>query len=469
MKYELVAGLETHVELCTKTKLFCSCEVAFGKEPNTLCCPVCLGHPGVLPVLNKQAVYFAVMAGLALNCEISTCSLMDRKNYSYPDLPKAYQITQLYAPLCKNGYLELSSGKRIRINRIQLEEDAGKLIHKDNEVCIDYNRCGVPLIEIVSEPDFSSAEEAREYLEKLRVLMRYIGISDCRMQEGSMRFDVNVSVKEEGSKNLGVRTEIKNMNSVSNMIKGIEYEYNRHCEILSKGGVVEQQTMRFDDVTFTTSPMRSKEDAQDYRFFCEPDIPCVEITCEEIEKIRKSMPVLPFEKKRRYMALGLSLQDADQLSKYRNVSEFFDEVLQNVKNPLLAANFIISKVFATFKSENDKEDFKLLITPLQFSKLLKLVEEESISKNLAKTTLDKMLLSGKSADEYISAEDTKKLSDAEISEFCTKAIDENPCVVSDYKNGKEKALMALLGAVMRLSKGKADPEKTARMLKEMLS
>lgn len=469
MKYELVAGLETHVELSTKTKLFCSCEVAFGKEPNTLCCPVCLGHPGVLPVLNKQAVRFAVMAGLALNCEIAELSLMDRKNYSYPDLPKAYQITQLYAPLCKNGYLELSSGKRIRINRIQLEEDAGKLIHTDNEVYVDYNRCGVPLIEIVSEPDFSSAEEAREYLEKLRILMRYIGISDCRMQEGSMRFDVNVSVKEEGSDALGIRTEIKNMNSISNMIKGIEYEYNRHCEILSQGGTVEQQTMRFDDVTFTTSPMRSKEDAQDYRFFCEPDIPPVVLCDDDIADIKKSMPLLPFEKKQRYMALGVSHQDADQLSKYRNVSEFFDEVLEKVKNPLLATNFIITKVFATFKSENDKEDFRLLITPVQFAELLKLVEDGSISKNLAKTTLDKMLVSGKSAVEYITAEDTKKLTEDEISALCKQAIDENARVVNDYKSGKEKALMALLGAVMRLSKGKADPEKVTVMLKEMLS
>ena len=469
MKYELVAGLETHVELSTKTKLFCSCEVAFGKEPNTLCCPVCMGHPGTLPIMNRQAVYFAVMAGLALNCKISKESYMERKNYFYPDLPKAYQITQLSSPLCTDGYLELASGKRIRINRIQLEEDAGKLIHTDDAVYVDYNRCGVPLIEIVSEPDFLSSEEAREYLEKLRILMRYIGISDCRMQEGSMRFDVNISAREVGSKALGTRTEIKNMNSISNMIKGMEYEFNRQCEMLAKGEKVLQQTMRFDDVTFTTSPMRSKEDAQDYRFFREPDIPSIVLADEEIWDIKKNMPILPDAKKKIYMELGLSQQDAEQLSKYRNVSQFFDAVIKETESPLLASNLIISRIFANFKSENDKEDFKLLITPLQFSELLKLTEDGSISKNLAKTTLDKMLVSGKSAGEYITEQDTKKLTDEEISEFCEKAVVENPRAVSDYRSGKDKAIMALLGAVMRYSKGKADPEKVTKILKDILA
>lgn len=469
MKYELVAGLETHVELSTKTKLFCSCEVAFGKKPNTLCCPVCMGHPGTLPVMNRQAVYFAVMAGLALNCRISQKSYMERKNYFYPDLPKAYQITQLREPLCTDGYLELASGKRIRINRIQLEEDAGKLIHRDDAVCVDYNRCGVPLIEIVSEPDFSSPEEAREYLEKLRILMRYIGISDCRMQEGSMRFDVNISAKEKGSSTLGTRTEIKNMNSISNMIKGMEYEFNRQCDILAKGEQVLQQTMRFDDITFTTSPMRNKEDAQDYRFFREPDIPAIVLSPEEIESIKASMPELPAEKMHKYMEFGISEQDAEQLSKYRNVAQFFDVVTKETESPLLASNLIISRIFATFKSENDKEDFKLLITPLQFAELLKLAEDGSISKNLAKTTLDKMLVSGKSAGEYITEEDTKKLTDEEISDLCKKAAEENPRIVNDYKSGKDKALMALLGAVMRLSKGKADPEKVTEILKNILA
>ncbi len=267
MNYELVAGLETHIELSTKSKLFCSCANEFGAKPNTRCCPVCIGLPGTLPVMNRQAVYYGVMAGLALNCKINNISSMERKNYSYPDLPKAYQITQLSAPLCEDGYLELSSGKKIRITRIQIEEDAGKLIHTEDEVCIDYNRCGVPLIEIVSEPDISSFEEAREYVEKLRLLMRYIGISDCRMQEGSMRFDVNISVKEQGTTKLGDRTEIKNMNSVSAMVKAMEYEYNRQRKTLCAGGKILRETMRFDEAQGVTVPMRSKEDAQDYRFF----------------------------------------------------------------------------------------------------------------------------------------------------------------------------------------------------------
>jgi len=469
VKYLLTAGLETHVELSTDSKLFCSCSTLFGAEPNTQCCPVCMGHPGTLPTLNRQAVYFAVMAGLALHCKISSVSRMERKNYFYPDLPKAYQITQLGEPLCSGGYLELASGKRIRINRIQLEEDAGKLIHTENEVLVDYNRCGVPLIEIVSEPDFESAEEAREYMEKLRIIMRYIGISDCRMQEGSMRFDVNVSVRAEGEENLGTRTEIKNMNSVSGMVKAMEYEYNRQCKILQEGGKVKQQTLRFDENTSSTLPMRSKEDAQDYRFFAEPDLPAVVLNREEIEEISGYMPVLPSEKFRSYMKeYGISPADADQLSKYRRVSQFFDSVKDKVKNPAFAANLIISRIFASFTTENEKEDFDIKLKCDQFIELIAMAETGSISKNLAKTTLDKMLESGEPLSAYISKEDARKLTNEEITAFCNKAVEENPLAVSDYKNGKEKALMALLGAVMRYSKGKADPVLTTEKLKEIL-
>ncbi len=469
MSFLLTAGLETHIELSTQTKLFCFCSTTFGAEPNTLCCPVCMGHPGTLPVVNRQAVYFAVMAGLALNCEILPVSRMVRKNYFYPDLPKAYQISQLSEPLCKNGYLELSSGKKIRINRIQLEEDAGKLIHKDDEICIDYNRCGVPLIEIVSEPDFDSIEEAREYIEKLRIIMRYIGVSDCRMQEGSMRFDVNVSVREESDEKLGTRTEIKNMNSVSNMAKAMEYEFTRQCEILQDGSRVEQLTLRFDEATSSTIPMRSKEDAHDYKFFSEPDLPPIVLSEEEIKEISRKMPVLPAEKLQKYMKLGLSQQDADQLSKYRRVSEFFDYVADRVQSPSFAANLIISKIFAVFKTENDKEDFDLKITPEQLSELIIMIENGSISKNLAKTTLQKMLESGKGVSAYISEENTRKLTEEELVSLCKKAISENVSAVSDYKSGKEKALMSLLGTVMRHSEGKADPVLTKEKLKELLS
>lgn len=469
MNFLLTSGLETHIELSTESKLFCSCKTTFGAEPNTLCCPVCMGHPGTLPVLNRQAVYFAVMAGLALNCRISCVSRMVRKNYFYPDLPKAYQISQLGEPLCSDGYLQLSNGKKIRINRIQLEEDAGKLIHRENEIYADYNRCGVPLIEIVSEPDFESIEEAREYIEKLRIIMRYIGISDCRMQEGSMRFDVNVSVRGEDDTKLGTRTEIKNMNSVSNMAKAMEYEYSRQCRILQEGGRVEQLTLRFDEVSGTTIPMRSKEDAHDYRFFCEPDIPPIVLSEEEIGEISRKMPLLPDEKFRSYTEdYKIPGADADQLSKYRRVSQFFDEIKDKVQSPSFAANLIISRIFAVFETENEKEDFNLKITADQFCELITMAEKGSISKNLAKTTLDKMLVSGKSVSSYISEEDTKILSGEELNALCKKAVEENTSAVSDYKNGKEKALMALLGAVMRYSKGKADPVSAKEKLIEIL-
>lgn len=468
MKYLLTAGLETHIELLTKSKLFCSCSTTFGAKPNTLCCPVCMGHPGTLPVINRQAVHFAVMAGLSLNCRISPVSRMVRKNYFYPDLPKSYQISQLSEPLCKNGYLELSNGKKIRINRIQLEEDAGKLIHRKNEICVDYNRCGVPLIEIVSEPDFESIDEAREYIEKLRIIMRYIGVSDCRMQEGSMRFDVNVSARAEGDETLGTRTEIKNMNSVSNMAKAMEYEFSRQCRVLEEGKRVEQLTLRYDELSGTTIPMRNKEDAHDYKFFPEPDLPLVILSKEEIEEISRKMPTLPAKKLQRYMELGLSYQDADQLSKYRRVSEFFDCVLEKVQSPSFAANLIITKVFAVFETENAKEDFDIKISSDEFCELIKMVEKGSVSKNVAKTTLQQMLESGKPVTAYISEDDAKKLTEEEFVSFCEQAIYENSLAVSDYKKGKDKALMALLGAVMRYSKGKADPELVQEKLKELL-
>lgn len=470
MRFELVCGLETHIELSTRSKLFCSCQNEFGAKPNTRCCPICIGLPGTLPLMNKQAVYFAVMAGLALNCKINTTSQMERKNYSYPDLPKAYQITQLARPLCEDGFLELSTGKKIRITRIQIEEDAGKLIHAENEVYIDYNRCGVPLIEIVSEPDISSPEEAREYVEKLRLLMRYIGVSDCRMQEGSMRFDVNVSVKEQDKKTLGERTEIKNMNSVSAMTRAMEYEFARQTKILSEGGVVLRETLRFDEAQGMTVSMRSKEDAKDYRFFREPDLLSVAVSAEEIQKIKDSMPVLPFEKVKKYTEeYELSKTDAEHLTKYRKISEFFDEVVNKGTNPRIASKFIIGQIFSLFATETEKEEFSLKVTPWMLFELCALLEKGKISKNLAKVTLDKMLSTGKGAVNFISAEDMKSLSTDELLNLCEKAIAENSSAVKDYKNGKEKAIMALLGAVMRESRGKADPALTKETLLGLLN
>ncbi len=470
MKYELVSGLETHIELSTKSKLFCSCSTAFGAEPNTLCCPVCLGHPGTLPVLNKQAVRLAVMAGIALGCKVNLHSVMERKNYSYPDLPKAYQITQLTFPLCEDGYLELSSGKRVRITRIQVEEDAGKLIHSDDAYCVDYNRCGVPLIEIVSEPDISCVEEAKEYVEKMRILMRYIGVSDCKMQEGSMRCDVNISLRKQGDTTLGTRTEIKNMNSVSAIAKAMEYEQSRQAKILDSGEKVQRETLKFDEAKGVTISMRSKEDAQDYRFFREPDLLTVVLTQQEIEDIKRSMPMLPPEKEKLYVEeWGLNKSQASQLTKYRRISEFFDKTVEFSANPQLAAGFIIGQIFSLFATEGEKEEFCLKITPRDIAELCTLVEKKGLSKNLAKVTLSQMLATGKRAEDFITPQDMQGMGEEELLSLCKKALEANPRAVSDYKSGKEKALMAILGTVMRESRGGADPESAKACLLELLS
>jgi aspartyl-tRNA(Asn)/glutamyl-tRNA(Gln) amidotransferase subunit B len=320
MKYELVCGLETHVELATKTKIFCGCTTQFGGAPNTHCCPVCTGQPGALPILNQRVVDFAIRAGLATHCTINTTTHLDRKNYCYPDLPKAYQISQFDKPLCENGYVELESGKHIRLTRIHIEEDAGKLVHERGFTYIDYNRGGVPLIEIVSEPDISSPQEAREYVEKLQLIMRYIGVSDCKMQEGSMRCDVNISLRPVGSNALGTRTEIKNMNSMSYIEKAMAYEYSRQAELLDNGEKVQQATLRYDEKTGETTVMRTKEDAQDYRYFPEPDILTVHIPQEKVEEERAALPELPLEKLRRYTnELKMPVANAKLLYKYKRV------------------------------------------------------------------------------------------------------------------------------------------------------
>ena len=457
MKYEMVAGFETHIELATNTKIFCSCTTQFGGDPNTHCCPICIGLPGTLPKLNKQVVKYAIMAGLATNCEIANISKMDRKNYCYPDLPKAYQISQYDKPLCEHGYVQLSSGKKIRLTRIHIEEDAGKLIHKRGDTYIDYNRGGVPLIEIVSEPDISSVEEAKEYVERLQQIMRFIGISDCKMQEGSMRCDVNISVRPEGSTQLGTRTEIKNMNSITFIGKAMEYEFSRQVDLIESGGKVEQQTLRYDDVTNTTSSMRGKEDANDYRYFRDPDLVTISVTDEEIDELRKMIPELPFEKAQRYAdELGLSEKDAQNLAKYRKIAEFFEESSEGIKNPKTAANFIIGQIFRRLETENDKESFDIAINAQQLKELIKLIDDGKIKNNLAKTTLEKMLDTGKSAGEFISESDMAGMDDNTLIELCKRAVDSSPKAVADFKNGKQKAIKSLVGFVMKESRGKAD-------------
>lgn len=469
MKYQLTVGLETHIELSTKSKIFCACSTRFGAQPNTLCCPVCLGLPGALPVLNRQAVEYAVMAGLALSCRVAKVSCMDRKNYSYPDLPKAYQISQYDVPLCSDGFLELSSGKRIRISRIHIEEDAGKLVHKEGETLIDYNRCGVPLIEIVTEPDFESVQEVKEYVETLQQLMRYIGVSDCRMQEGSMRCDVNVSVRLKGAEESGTRTEIKNMNSVSNMVKAIEYEYTRQCALLERGESVVQETLRYIEARGETTPMRSKEDARDYRFFREPDLLPVVLSDEEIQRIKEKIPELPREKIRRYTEdFKITRTDAQHLIKYRRISEYFDSVAELSKSPKICAKFIITQMFSLFSTEAQKEEFAVKTAPAQLASLANLLTDGKINASLAKAVLEKMLATGKSAMEFLSAEDMRGLSDLELEALCKKAAESNAAAVRDYKGGKEKALMVLVGFVMRESGGKANAEKAKEKLRGFL-
>ena len=469
MNYELVAGFETHIELGTKTKIFCSCTTEFGGAPNTHCCPVCIGLPGALPKLNKQVVKYAIMAGLATHCHIAEISKMDRKNYCYPDLPKAYQISQYDMPLCLDGYVELSSGKKIRIERIHIEEDAGTLIHENGDTYVDYNRGGVPLIEIVSKPDIRSIDEAKEYVEKLQQVMRYIGISDCRMQEGSMRCDVNISAKEVGSDVLGTRTEIKNMNSINNIAKAMEYEFNRQCQVLESGGKVIQETLRYDDATNTTSSMRSKEDAHDYRYFREPDLVTINVTAQEVEEIKSTLPELPADKCKRYVAeLQIPEKDAQLLTKYRKISEYFDEAIDGVKAPKTVSNFIIGQIFSRLETEADKEAFAVKTTPQQLNQLVKLLDAGKIRNNLAKVTLDKMLEEGKNATDYISESDMAGLDENALTELCQQAIDANPKAVEDYKNGKEKAIKAMVGFVMKNSRGRADATKAEEKIKSLI-
>lgn len=470
MKYDLVVGLETHVELLTKTKIFCSCANKFGSEPNTNCCPVCIGLPGTLPKLNREVVNFAIKAALALNCEVNLVSKMDRKNYVYPDLAKAYQISQFYEPICKNGYIELDSGKKIRINHIHMEEDAGKLVHQGSDVYVDYNRGGVPLLEIVTEPDISSSEEAKEYVEKLQMIMRYIGVSDCKMQEGSMRCDVNVSVKPQGSEKLGTRTEIKNMNSITFMTKAIDYEYERHSEIIENGGSVIQQTLRYIEETNSTESMRSKEDAQDYRYFRDPDLVDIILTKEEIEKIRNELPELPDSRFKRYTSdFEIPEKDAKLLVKYKNVSDYFEKASKGLKNPKTISNFIIGQIFRTLENEADKEEFKILTMPEQLHEVGLLLESGKLNMNLAKKALQKMLETGKNITEFVSESDMQGVSNEDLEKYCKEAIENNQNAVNDYLGGKEKALKAILGSVMKQTRGRCNAgdveEKLIKLIK----
>ncbi|WP_444641231.1 Asp-tRNA(Asn)/Glu-tRNA(Gln) amidotransferase subunit GatB [Caproiciproducens sp. R1] len=467
--YELVCGLETHIELSTKTKIFCSCTTEFGGDPNTHCCPVCIGLPGTLPKLNKKVVEYAVMAGLATNCEISPVSKMDRKNYVYPDLPKAYQISQYDMPLCKNGYVELSNGRKVRILRIHIEEDAGKLVHQRGSTYVDYNRGGVPLIEIVTEPDIRSIDEAREYLERLQLVMRFLGISDCKMQEGSMRCDVNVSVRPQGTEAFGTRTEIKNMNSFAHMAKAMEYEVNRQIDLLQSGEKVVQETRRYNEEDDCTESMRGKEDAHDYRYFREPDLMTIQVSEETVAQLREKLPELPHQRLERYRAeFGIPEADAQQLIKYRRIAEYFEAAIDGVQNPKVIANCMIGQMFSRLDGDSAKESFQVNVTPENLNALVKLLDAGKIKMNLLKATLEKMLDTGKAPGELISEADMGGVDADALKSVCEQAIASNPNAVSDYLSGKEKALKAILGSVMKATRGRADATEAEKLLIQLI-
>lgn len=465
MKYEMVVGLETHVELSTKTKIFCSCTTAFGGEPNAHCCPVCTGQPGSLPRLNRRVVEYAVRAGIATHCEINPVAHMDRKNYVYPDLPKAYQISQFDQPVCKNGYIELDGGKRIRILRIHIEEDAGKLVHEGGCTYIDYNRSGVPLIEIVTEPDLSSPEEAKEYIEKLQILMRYIGVSDCKMQEGSMRCDVNVSLRPFGCKEYGTRAEIKNMNSVGYIVKALEYEYERQSELLDDGEEVAQDTLRYDEAAGTTCIMRRKEDAQDYRYFPEPDIFSFTILPEQVERIRRQTPELPDERRARYLSYGVSEKLVNDIFRYKRAADYYDAAMALGASAAKSASYIAGTVYSVFATEEEKENFSVKTKVEDFAELVRYVDQ-GLDFAVGRKALLKMLETGKGVKESLT-ESELALSDEEdplLVKYCEEVISERKQAVEDFKNGRETAIYSLYGAL----KGKAGKNVNVKVADKIL-
>jgi len=467
-KFELVCGLETHIELATATKIFCGCSTEFGKAPNENTCPGCLAHPGTLPKVNKRAVEFAIKAGLATNGKISLESFMDRKNYFYPDLPKAHQVTQFEKPISIGGYIELDSGKKIRIHHIHLEEDAGKLVHKGNATFIDYNRGGVPLIEVVTEPDFRSADEACEYLEKLQILMRYVGVSDCKMQEGSMRCDVNISVRPYGSTEFGVRSEIKNMNSFAFIKKAIDYEYERKCDLAESGGSEVQETRRYIEQSGTTESMRTKEDAHDYRYFEDPDLLKMVFTEEYVADVKNSLGELPFDKFKRYVGSGLSEIDSMNIVRYKKMADFFDKACKDLSNIKSAANFLLGAIYSRLDGEEAKEQGEVAITPEDLNALVKMLEAGKINSNIAKKMLAEMLDDEKSLNDIADKYESSAVSDGDLLKIIDETIAECAQAAEDVKNGKMQAIGAIIGKVMQKSRGAADANTARNMILERL-
>lgn len=473
--YEIVVGLEVHAELSTKTKIFCSCKNEFGAEVNTNVCPICMGMPGTLPKLNKQVVEYAIKMGHALNCKINGITKQDRKNYFYPDLPKAYQISQFDVPLCENGYLDVLVGdevKRIGVTRIHIEEDAGKLIHDDGlgGTLADYNRCGVPLIEIVSEPDIRSADEAKAYLDTIRTTLLYLGISDAKMQEGSIRCDVNVSVRPMGSDKFGTRVEMKNVNSFSAAHRAIEYEARRQIDVLSNGGVIEQETRKWDDVKGRSVLLRSKEDAQDYRYFPDPDLPPVSISDAWLERVKAAQPEMRDAKLARYVEeYGLTEHDAAILTESRKMADIFEAAAAICKKPKEVSNWLIVDTMRLLKvHEMDAADLKF--SPDHLAKLIELIDAGTINRPTARDVFEKVFAENVDPEAYVEANGLKiEADDGALKGVIEGIVAANPQSVADYHAGKKKAIGFLVGQTMKAMKGKADPGTVNKILAEILN
>ncbi|MCD7764127.1 MAG: Asp-tRNA(Asn)/Glu-tRNA(Gln) amidotransferase subunit GatB [Lachnospiraceae bacterium] len=474
-QYETVIGLEVHVELATKTKIFCGCSTAFGAAPNAHTCPVCTGMPGSLPVLNKQVVEYAMAVGLATNCQIHQFCKFDRKNYFYPDNPQNYQISQLYLPICHDGFVEVETSagtRKIGIHEIHMEEDAGKLVHDEWEDCslVDYNRSGVPLIEIVSEPDMRSAEEVIAYLEKLRLIIQYLGASDCKLQEGSMRADVNLSVREVGTEKLGTRTEMKNLNSFKAIGRAIDGERQRQIELLEEGKPVIQETRRWDDNKEYSYPMRSKEDAHDYRYFPDPDLVPVLISDEWLQEVKDRQPELRTEKLARYKKeFDIPEYDAGIITESKRMADIFEEATALCGKPKKVSNWLMGETLRLLKEEN-REPETLDFSPKNLAKLIDLAEAGTINQTVAKEVFEQIFYHDVDPEAYVEEHGLKTVNDeGELRTVVEGVIAANPQSVSDYKGGKEKALGFLVGQTMKAMKGKANPAAVNAMLRELLA
>jgi aspartyl-tRNA(Asn)/glutamyl-tRNA(Gln) amidotransferase subunit B len=477
-RYEMVCGVEVHVELATRTKIFCSCTTEFGGEQNTHVCPVCLGLPGVLPVLNREVVNLAIKAGLALNCEIAEFSKFDRKNYFYPDAPKNFQTSQYDLPICKCGWLEIETEgekKRIGITRAHMEDDAGKLVHSgetistSHESYVDYNRTGVPLLEIVSEPDMRSIPEVLAFLEALVSVIQYTEVSDCRMEQGSVRFDVNVSLRPKGQAEFGTRTESKNLNSFSSVRRCLEYEIERQAHLLDEGEPVIQETRTWDEGRGITLSLRSKEEAHDYRYFPEPDLVPLVIDREWVESIRKTLPELPAARRERLKSLGLTEYDAGVITSSKGMSDFFDEALKGYSDVKVLANWVMGDFLRLLNAKQVSVE-NSPITPSHLAELLALIEKGTISGKIGKNVIEEMFETGKGPAEIVKEKGLAQISDeGALLKIVDEVISANPQSVEDYKAGKERAIGFLVGQIMKATKGQANPGVVNNLLKEQLS